>query len=80
MVQRYAARFVKNNYWQISSVTAMGKELNWDTLESRMIHFHIRYVHKMLSNQVALNPFYYFERYMKHLRSRMKLSFEKARS
>ena len=35
VVQRHAARFVKNDYRQTSSVTAMLKELKWDTLESR---------------------------------------------
>ena len=40
----------------------MLKELNWDTLESRRTRFQLKYVHKMLSNQVALNPFDYFEK------------------
>ena len=62
MVQRHAARFVKNDYQQTASVTAMLKELNWDTLESRRTRFQLKYVHKMLSNQVALNPFDYFEK------------------
>ena len=62
MVQRHAARFVKNDYRQTASVTAMLKELNWDTLESRRTRFQLKYVHKMLSNQVALNPSDYFEK------------------
>ena len=62
MVQRHAARFVKNDYRQTSSVTAMLKELKWDTLESRRTLFQLKYVHKMFTSQVALNPFDYFER------------------
>ena len=62
MVQRHAARFVKNDYRQTSSVTAMLKELKWDTLESRRTLFQLKFVHKMFTSQVALNPFDYFER------------------
>ena len=62
MFQRHAARFVKNDYQQTSSVTAMLKELKWDTLESRGTLFQLKYVHKMFTNQVALNSFDYFER------------------
>ena len=36
----------------------MLEELNWGTLESRMARFQLRYVHKMLSNQVVRNPKY----------------------
>ena len=39
-----------------SSATAMLKELNWDTLESRRTLFQLKYVHKMFSSQVALHP------------------------
>ena len=54
----------------MSSVNAMLKELNWETLDSRWARFQLKYVHKMLSNQVALNPFDYFERNTySHLRS-----------
>ena len=62
MVQRHAARFVKNDYRQTSSVTAMLKELKWDTLESRRTLFQLKFIHKMFTSQVALNPFDYFER------------------
>ena len=62
MVQRHAARFVTNDYWQASRVTTMLKELNWDTLESSRTLFQLKYVRKMFSSQVALHPFDYFER------------------
>ena len=62
MAQTHAALFVKNDYRRTSSVNAMLKELNWDTLDSIRTRFQLKYVHKMLSNQVALNPFDYFER------------------
>ena len=39
MDQRHAAHFVKNDYWQMASVTAMLKELKWDTIESRRTRF-----------------------------------------
>jgi len=64
MVQRHAARFVKNDYRQASIVTAMLKELNWDTLESRRKLFQLKYVHKMFSSNVSVHPFDYFERNM----------------
>ena len=57
MVQRHAARFAINDYWRASSVTAMLKELNLDTSESRRTLFQLKYV----SSQVALHPFDYFE-------------------
>ena len=60
MLQRHAARFAINDYWRASSVTAMLKELNLDTLESRRTLFQLKYV----SSQVALHPFDYFERNM----------------
>ena len=61
MVQRHAVRFVTNDYRQTSSANAMLKELNWGTLESRTL-FQLKYVHKMFSSQVVLNPLDYFER------------------
>ena len=60
--QRHATRFVKNDYKRTSSVTAMLKELNWETLDSRRTRFQLKYFHKILSNLAALNPFDYFER------------------
>ena len=45
-----------------SSVAAMLKELNWDTLESRRTLFQLEYVQKMFSSQVVLHSFEYFER------------------
>jgi len=61
MVQRHAVSFVKIDYRQASGVTAMPKELNWDTLESRRTFFQLKCVHKMFLGQVALHPFDYFE-------------------
>ena len=64
MVQRHAARFVNNDYWQASSVTALLNELNWDTLESTRTLFQLKYVHKMFSSHVAVHPFDYLGRNM----------------
>ena len=59
-VQRNGARFVMGDYRQRSSVTELLLHLKWDTLESRRLLFQLKYVHKMFTNQVALNPFNYF--------------------
>ena len=59
-VQRNGARFVMGDYRQRSSVTELLLHLKWDTLESRRLLFQLKYVHKMFTNQVALNPFKYF--------------------
>ena len=61
MVQWHAARFVTNDYRQTSSVSAMLKNLNWETLEKRRTLCQLKYVHKMFSNQVGLKPVDYFE-------------------
>ena len=34
-VQRYAVRFVHNNYWPLASVTQMTSALGWEILEAR---------------------------------------------
>ena len=57
IVQRYGARYVKGDYHQRSSVTEILLHLKWDTLESRRLLFQLKYVHRMLTNQVALKPF-----------------------
>ena len=62
MVQKHAARFIKYDYHQTYSVTAMLKELKWDTLESRRTLFHLKFGHKMFTSQVALNRYDYVER------------------
>ena len=61
MVQKKAARFVTNDYQQTFSVNAMLKELNWGTLESRRTLLQLKYVHKMFSSQVVLNPLDYLK-------------------
>ena len=48
------------DYRQRSSATELLLHLKWDTLESRRLLFQLKYVHKMFTNQVALNPFKYF--------------------
>ena len=51
-VQRRAARFIKNNYANTSSVTAMLQELQWPTLEERRWAMKATMVFKILHNIV----------------------------
>ena len=59
-VQRNGARFVMGEYCQRSSVTDLLHQLKWDSLESLRLPFQLKYVHKMFTNQVALDPNVFF--------------------
>ena len=48
------------DYWYRSSVTDLLFKLKWDSLESRRLLFQLKYVHKMFTNQVALDPNIFF--------------------
>ena len=61
MIQRNAARFAKTNYSQRSSVTDMLGYLNWETQESRRARLQLKLLHKMVTCQVALKLFDYFQ-------------------
>ena len=45
-----------SDYRQRSRVTELSLHLKWDLLESRRLVFQLKYVHYMLTNQVALEP------------------------
>ena len=59
-VQRNGARFAMGDYRYRSSVTDLLFKLKWDSLESRRLLFQLKYVHKMFTNQVALDPNIFF--------------------
>ena len=50
-IQRRAARFVKGNYKQTSSVSAMLEQLQWPSLEQRRKELRIRFFVKILQNK-----------------------------
>ena len=41
-------------------MTDLFQQLKWDSLESRRLLFQLKYVHKMFTNQVALDPNVFF--------------------
>jgi hypothetical protein len=53
-VQRKAARFVTNNHSRESSVTAMLKQLQWDTLAERRAKSKIHMIHRIQHNLVDI--------------------------
>ena len=53
-------RFVMGEYRQRSRMTDLLQQLKWDSLESRRLLFQLKYVHKMFTNQVALDPNVFF--------------------
>ena len=55
MIQRRAARFVVGDYRYTSSVDSMINTLDWDLLAERRKDIRQRMLHKILSNQVAVN-------------------------
>ena len=54
-IQRRAARFVKGNYKQTSSVSAMLLQLQWPSLEQRRKELRIKFLVKIMQNKVAVN-------------------------
>ena len=53
-VQRSAARFVKSDYGQKSSVTKMMEELNWKPLHQRRREHRLVLLYKIINNLVAI--------------------------
>ena len=57
MVQRRAARYVKNNYHNRSSVTDMLADLQWKLLQERRKEARLIMLYKVINNKIALdNP------------------------
>ena len=54
-VQRRAARFVKNDYSNFSSVTAMMQDLEWPTLEERRWVIKVTMLFKILNDSYRLH-------------------------
>lgn len=55
-IQRKAARFVSKDFRRTSSVTTMLQNLNWPTLETRRQVSSLTMVHRILNNNIAINP------------------------
>ena len=56
MVQRRAARFIKNDYSRTSSVTNMLKDLKWNTLQERRNQTKLTMLYKIIHGQVDVTP------------------------
>ena len=54
MVQRRTARYVTNRYRNMSSVTDMLEELNWDSLESRRTKIQLTLLYKIMNGMVDI--------------------------
>ena len=54
MVQRGAARYAANRYWNTSSVTDMLEDLNWDTLETRRPNSQVTMMFKIIKGLVDI--------------------------
>ena len=56
-VQRRAARFVMNDYYQTiaSSVTNMLSRLNWNTIEVHFKHLRLQTLHKIIHSSVDVS-------------------------
>ena len=54
MVQKRAARFVTNTYDRSTSITAVIKELEWDTLQNRRITNRLKILQKARQGLLAL--------------------------
>ncbi|XP_072041438.1 uncharacterized protein [Amphiura filiformis] len=55
-IQRQAARFVTNNYRRRESVTAMLRDLQWTSLESRRQAASLILMYRIHHHQIAINP------------------------
>ena len=55
MTHRTAARFVKNNYGQTSSVTQMLKELGWESLADRRRHLILAFLYEIINHLAAVS-------------------------
>jgi hypothetical protein len=56
MVQRRAARYVKNRYHNTSSVTEMLHQLQWTSLEARRRQARLVLLYKISNNLVKIDP------------------------
>ena len=54
MVQRRSARYVTNRYRNMSSVTDMLEELNWESLESRRTKIQLTLLYKIMNGMVDI--------------------------
>ena len=54
MVQRRSARYVTNRYRNMSSVTDMFEELNWESLESRRTKIQLTLLYKIMNGMVDI--------------------------
>lgn len=55
MIQRRAIRWVKRDYFPLSSVTAMQEDLGWRSLEHRRLDFKLIMFYKIYHNLVAIS-------------------------
>ena len=55
MVQRSATRYVQNDYYYLSSVTNMLRELKWSTLKQRKNQASLTMLHKIPNKQVNVD-------------------------
>ena len=55
MVQRRAARYVKRNYRNTSSVGSMHNDFNWQTLETRRQNQRLTMMYKIHNNLVGID-------------------------
>ena len=70
MLQRRAARWVKNSYSSYDSVTSMLEDLGWRSLENRRIDSQLTMFYKIIYGYVAIQIPSYFEkpqRYTRHM-------------
>ena len=54
MVQRRSARYVTNRYRNMSSITDMLEELNWESLESRRTKIQLTLLYKIMNVMVDI--------------------------
>ena len=75
MIQRRAARWVKNNYSTYDSVTNMLEDLGWRTLENRRIDARLVMFYKIVHCHVAIQIPSYFEKPQRYTRHMHPLSY-----
>lgn len=60
-VQRRAARYIMADFNQTSSVTDMLHQLTWETIEESRIKTRLRTLHKIITNQLAIDGSIYIK-------------------
>ena len=75
MVQRRAARYVKNNYSTYDSVSTMLDNLGWQSLENRRIDSRLFMFHRIIYDYVAIQIPTYFEKPQRFTRHMHPLSY-----